>query len=100
MGPMPVYFGGWITKDATIRFGSGFKVTRVLSVGSYRITIPATPSGRPLSAVATPTNAMLLPRLVAYTRNADGSHTIDIEIRNGGALLVDCDFTFIALETQ
>jgi hypothetical protein len=98
---MPVHFGGWIRSDATIGFGTGFTVTRRLSVGSYRITIPATPSGRPLVAVATPmSSAILLPRLVAYTHNADGSHTIDFDMRNTAGSLTDSDFNFIAIEAQ
>jgi hypothetical protein len=98
---MPVYFAGWIKSDATIGSGTGFTVTRRLSVGSYRITIPATPSGRPLVAVVTPmSSAILLARLVAYTHNADGSHTIDFDMRNVASSLTDSDFTFIAVETR
>jgi len=98
-GPMPAHFSGWITRAAAIRFGSNFTVTH-LTVGSYRISIAPTPSGHALIPVATPATAMLFPRIVAYTLNADGSHTIDIEIRNVAGTLIDSDFTFVAMEAE
>jgi hypothetical protein len=98
-GPMPAHFAGWITRTGTIRFGGGFTATH-LNVGSYRIAIPATPSGRPMTVVATLNGLSLFIRIVAYTQNSDGSHTIDIDIRNSATTLTDCDFTFIAMEVQ
>lgn len=98
-GAMPVYFAGWVRYDATIRFGTGFTVVRLTPAGTYRITIPATVSGRFLTPVVTPSYLGVIGRVLAYTKSAlDGSHTIDIEIRNLAGTLVDSDFSFLALD--
>jgi hypothetical protein len=98
-GAMPVYFAGWVRGDATVRFGTGFTVSRVTTNGTYRVTIPATVTGRFLTPFVTSSNLGVLIRVVAYNKSAlDGSHVIDIEIRNLSGALVDSDFTFIALD--
>ena len=98
---MPTYFAGWIVGNnplASIRFGTGFSVVRIGIVGSYRITIPATPTGRFLAPVVSPVAANVTARVAVYNKNGDGSHTIDIEIRDLTGTLVDSDFIFHALD--
>ena len=99
-GPSPVYRAGWVRGNATIRFGTGFTVVRSPGVtGQYRITIPATPTGKFIAAVVSPNAPDAIARVVAYTKNAlDASHAIDIEIHNSLGVLVDSDFTFIAMD--
>jgi hypothetical protein len=97
---MPVYFSGWVRADASIRFGTGFSVIRLTPTGNYRITIPATPSGRFLSTVVTPSATNAIARVVAFSRSAlDGSSTIDVEIHDSvtGAFL-DSDFNFVSID--
>jgi hypothetical protein len=105
---MPVYFAGWIlgaTPVPSIRFGTGFSVARIGITGSYRITIPATPTGRFLAPLVSPvgtpigTSSMVIARIAAYSKSAlDGSHMIDIEIHDLSGALVDSDFVFHALD--
>ena len=99
-GSSPVYFAGWVRGDASIRFGTGFTVTRIGLAGSYRITIPATSTGRFLAPVVTPSGSNVTASVVGYVKSGlDASHTIDIEIHavTTGAF-VDSDFTFIAMD--
>ena len=85
--------------DASIRFGTGFSVVRVGGAGGYRITIPATTTGRFLVTVVTPNAANAIARVVAYTKSAlDSSNTIDVDIHDLTGALVDSDFTFIAMD--
>ena len=68
--------------------------------GSYRITVPPTPTGKFLATVVTPVSANAIARVMQFSRNAlDGTSTIDIEIHDAttGAF-VDSDFNFIALD--
>lgn len=96
---MPVYFAGWVRGDTSIRYGTGFSVARLGVTGSYRITIPATTTGRFLVTVVTPNALNAIARIVAYNKNAlDGSNTIDVEIRNLTGTLIDSDFNFIAMD--
>jgi hypothetical protein len=96
---MPVYFAGWVTGTAGIRFGTGFSVTRLGLVGSYRITIPPTPTGRFLATVVTPVSLNRVARIAQFQRNAaDGTSIIDVEIRDLAGVLADCDFNFIAVD--
>jgi Collagen triple helix repeat (20 copies) len=101
-GPMPTYFAGWIFGTSpvpSIRFGTGFSVTRIGPVGTYRITIPATPTGRFLAPVVSPAAANVTARVAAYNKSGtDLSHTIDIEIRDLTGTLVDSDFIFHAID--
>jgi hypothetical protein len=94
-----MHWAGWVRANATIRFGSGFTVTRTANNGSYRITIPPTASAKPIILTATSGLAAAHAVVVAYTLNPDGSHSIDIETHraNTGAFM-DADFTFIAVE--
>ena len=95
---MPVYFAGWIRGDGTIRFGGGFQVVR-MSMGTYRITIQATSSGKFLTPLVGSSGVGVFARVVGYTKNGlDLSHTIDLEIRGLTGALVDGEFTFIALD--
>lgn len=94
------YFAGWVRGTAAIRFGTGFSVARFGAVGSYRITIPATVTGRFLVTTVSPSGANVYATVVLYAKSAiDQSHTIDIEIHSitTGAL-VDSDFNFIAID--
>jgi len=97
---MPIYFAGWVRGNAAIRFGNGFTVIRVGITGSYRITLPPTPSGRFPVTVVTPTNANAIARVVAFGRNAmDGTSVIDIEIHDATTGdFVDSDFSFISID--
>jgi hypothetical protein len=102
-GQVPFYLAAWIrgtTANATIRFGAGFSVVRFGLTGSYRITVPLTPTGKFLATVVTPVAANAIARVMQFSRNAlDGTSTIDIEIHDAttGAFL-DSDFNFIALD--
>jgi hypothetical protein len=96
---MPVYFAGWIRANATIKFGTGFTVTRFQAQGWYRITIPATATGKFLSTVATSSMPGLHATVEAMSKSAtDGSFTIDILIRDAAGNPVDGDFNFIAMD--
>lgn len=101
-GPPPVYFAGWVrgTGTVSIRYGTGFSVARIGVTGSYRITIPATTTGRFLATTVSPVSPNVTAVVVAYSKSAlDGSHTIDIEIHSvtTGAL-VDSDFNLIVID--
>ena len=99
-GPMPFYIAAWVRGNAVIRFGAGLTVARFGLTGSYRITIPATPTGRFLVTTVTPVGVNTIARVVQFSRNAlDGSSTIDIETHDAttGAS-VDSDFNFIAID--
>jgi hypothetical protein len=99
-GPMPFYLAAWVRANASVRFGAGFTVARLLVTGSYRITVPRTPTGKFLATVVTPMSANAIARVVQFSRNAlDGTSIIDIEIHDAttGAY-VDSDFNFISLD--
>ena len=97
---MPVYLAGYVFGTATIRFGSGFSVTRQFVAGSYRITVPLATSTRFFAPVATPVTLHTIARIALVQRDATtGIVTFDIEIRDLTTNnLVDGDFSFIALE--
>lgn len=97
-GSGPVYFAGWVNSTGTIRFGGGFVVTR-MAVGKYRIAIAATPTGRFLTTVASPTVAGSTAVVTSYTKDGiSGSHTIDIEIHDLAGALIDGGFNFMTIE--
>ena len=97
---MPVYLAGYVNASATIRFGSGFTVTRIFVAGSYRITVPLATSSKFFAPVVTPVTLHTIARIALVQRDAlTGIVTFDIEIRDLTTnALVDGDFTFIALE--
>ena len=97
---MPVYLAGYVRADATIRFGSGFTITRVAVAGSYRITVPLATSTKFFAPVATPVRLHTIARIALINRDAvTGIVTFDIEIRDLTTdALVDGDFSFIAFE--
>jgi hypothetical protein len=105
---MPVFFAGYILANATIRpsYGGGFTVSRWLAVGSYRITIARLAYTKFLIPVATPVAIDRIARVMQIQRDGlSGNFLIDIEIRDssrrdalGIPLLVDGDFTFMAIE--
>lgn len=99
-GPMPVYLAGYVNANATVRFGSGFVVTRMLLAGSYRITISAATSTKFFAPVATPVALHTIARIALIQRDAlTGNLLIDVEIRDLTTdALVDGAFSFIALE--
>ena len=99
-GTALAYWAGWVRGTAVVRFGTGFSVARFGVAGSYRITIPATATGRFIATTASASSSDTYAVVAAYNKSAlDGSHTIDIQIRSltTGAL-VDGDFNFIALD--
>ena len=97
---MPVYFAGWVRGDASVRFGTGFTVARISLMGSYRITIPPTPTQRFLVTIVSPSTGNTIARVAAFSRNAsDGSSIVDIEIRDSATgALVDGEFNFVAID--
>lgn len=99
-GAMPVYLAGYVNANATVRFGSGFTVTRVFVAGSYHIAIPLATSTKFFAPVATPVTLHTIARIALVQRDAlTGIVSFDIEIRDMTTnALVDGDFTFIALE--
>ena len=106
-GAMPFYVAGLVKGDIATFFGAGFTVSRTGLTGGYRIVVPATPSGRFLAFVVTPSvlpggapaTSVAIARVVSYAKSAtDLSHTITIEIRDQSGTLVDSDFSFIAVD--
>jgi hypothetical protein len=105
-----------VRANATVRFGGVcgptvpfpcFTVSRIGVAGTYRIVIPATPSGRFLATTVTtatpagvpPPPTITFARIISYSKNPlDNSHTIDIEIHDLLGTLVDGDFTFIVID--
>jgi hypothetical protein len=73
---------------------------RLGPTGSYRITIPATATGRFLTTIVTPSATNAIARVVTFSRNAlDGSSTIDIEVHDAtSGAFVDSDFNFISVD--
>ena len=104
MGPQgPAGFGaayvaGAVKFDATVKFGAGFTVARNGSVGGYRVTVAPTSTGHQLVALVTQLTANAIARVVAYTLNANGTHTIDVEVRDLSGRLLDSDFNFVAID--
>jgi hypothetical protein len=89
----------------TVWSGSGFTVARLGLTGSYRITVPPTPTGRFLvpvvtpSANLTPSTSIVIAKIVGYSKSAiDLTHTIDIEMHDLTGVLVDSDFSFIVTD--
>jgi hypothetical protein len=108
-GPMPVFFSGYVVgSTASIKpsFGGGFTVSRLQVAGSYRITILKGAYLRFLIPVVTPVGVDRIARVVQAVKDGlSSNYHIDIEIRDGFRrdasnipLLVDCDFTFMAIE--
>jgi hypothetical protein len=103
---MPVYVAGWVLGTTVIKSGVGFTVSRLgLGVaGSYHIVLPLPagakffiPSVTAFGSAAT--NRRNLVNIVMMKSDGQGSFVIDIEIRDlVSNVLVDSDFTFIAIE--
>lgn len=97
-GTGPFYIAGWVRADATIRHGNGFGVVRT-AMGTYRITIPPTQSGRFLVTVASPVAANAIARIVSYDKSGlDSSHAIVVEIRDLTGVFLNSEFNFIVME--
>jgi len=80
---MPVYLAGYVNANATVRFGSGFTVSRWFVAGSYRITIPAATSTKFFAPVATSVALHTVARIALIQRDAlTGNLLFDIEIRD------------------
>jgi hypothetical protein len=97
---MPTYFAGRVTSSGSIAMGGGtlFTATR-LSLGLYRLDFPKTASGRFLMTVVTPWGTAAIARIVNSSKSAvDGTHLVQIEMRDAAGALVDAEFTFITLE--
>jgi hypothetical protein len=96
---MPVYFAGWVRGDATVRFGSGFSVTRVGVTGSYRITVSTSLTAAFLATTVTPVATGRVARVAVFAQDPiSKTSKIDVEIRDiATGALVDCDFNFIAI---
>jgi hypothetical protein len=108
-GPAAPYWAGWVRGMSTtctaavancpIRHGSGFTVKRIGLVGSYRIIVPPTATGRFLVTTVSAALANAHAVIVAYNRQGDGTHWIDVEIHDpASGAFVDSDFNFIAIE--
>jgi len=97
---MPVYLAGYVFATATVKYGSGFTVTRNQVAGSYRITIPVATSTKFFAAVASSVKLHTIARLALVQKDGvTGNFLIDIEIRDLTTdALVDGDFSFIAVE--
>ena len=97
---MPVYLAGYVFATATVKYGSGFTVTRNQVAGSYRITIPVATSTKFFAAVASSVKLHTIARLAQVQKDGvTGNFLIDIEIRDLTTdALVDGDFSFIAVE--
>ena len=97
-GTGPFYAAGWVRADASVRMGTGFTVVR-LAAGTYRITIPATPSGRFLVTTVSPVSANAIARVVSYDKSGlDASHAIVIEIHDLTGAFLSGEFNFIVME--
>jgi len=94
---MPGYYAGWVRGTGSVRFGSGFTITRLGVEGSYRIALPA--PGMFHATTVTPTGLNVVARVKqAMIDGLSGQFWIDVEIRSvTTGLLVDGDFNFIAL---
>jgi Collagen triple helix repeat (20 copies) len=108
-GPAPFFIAGWVQATSptqtvpplVIRAGAGFTVARRgTSAGSYRITVPARPTGAFLITTITfvgPSGAVA--RISGYSvETATGNHLIDIDVTNMGTGAVDRDFMFTLVE--
>jgi hypothetical protein len=92
---MPVHFAGWVNANASVRWGSGFTVSRVGLL--YRVAMPST---RPILAVVSPIGTNRVARVAqSVWDSVNGIAVVDIEIRdmNSGAV-IDGGFNFIALQ--
>jgi hypothetical protein len=108
-GPMPGYVAGWISglsagAPPQMRAGTGYAVIRGTGgpAGSYTISIPEGSPARQFITTVTvlsPTGQIRYARIVRMARNALArTFEFDIEIRDSANVMVDSEFTFIALE--
>jgi len=97
---MPVYLAGYVNANATIKYGSGFTITRNVVAGSYRITIPAATSTKFFAPVVSTVAVHTIARIALVQKDAlTGNFLIDVEIRDATTdALLDGAFSFIALE--
>jgi hypothetical protein len=97
---MPGYVAGWVNAGASVKWGSGFTVSRVQVAGSYRITIPPGTPARFFAPAVTPSTLHTIARIAQIQRDAfSGVFMIDVEIRDMTTnALMDGDFTFVAIE--
>jgi hypothetical protein len=92
---MPVYYAGFVNATGLVRFGTGFTVTRVLVAGSYKILLPQT---RFFAFTVTPEQPDRTVRVRIVRDGVTGLVSGEVEIRNSDKVLVDGDFSFVALE--
>jgi hypothetical protein len=94
---MPGYYAGWVRGTGSVRFGSGFTITRLGVVGGYRIALPA--PGMFHATTVTPSGLDVVARVkLAMRDGVTGQFWIDVEIRSiTTGELVDGDFNFISL---
>ena len=97
---MPGYVAGWVNATSSIKWGSGFTVTRVSVTGSYRITIPPGTPSKFFAPSVTPSTLHTIARIAQIQRDPlTGKFLIDVEIRDMTSNdFIDGDFSFIALE--
>ena len=97
---MPVYLAAYVNANATLRYGSGFTLSRIQLAGSYRVAISSATSARNFAPFVTPATLRTIARIAQVQRDAlTGNFLIDIEIRDLATNnLVDGDFSFIAIE--
>jgi hypothetical protein len=99
-GSAPFQLAGWVNGNGSVRFGSGFTLTR-LAAGRYRITIGATPHGFFLVTVATAVASGTAAVVTSYAKDGmTGVHTIVIEVHDilTNALTDGAGFTFMTVE--
>jgi hypothetical protein len=99
---MPVYFAGWVRGtdvNPSVKFGSGFTISRVAATGSYRITVSHSLTSKWLATTVTPVTPNCFARISTTALDPLTATTrIEIETRDGGGNAVNCEFTFIAVE--
>jgi hypothetical protein len=106
---MPNYVAGWVSGLTSggaplIKAGTGFTVIRGTGgpSGSYTIAIPEGSPARQFITTVTvmsPTAQIRYARIVRIAKNAlTRAFEFDIEIRDSTNVMVDSEFTFIALE--
>jgi hypothetical protein len=107
---MPNFVAGWINGvtaggSPIIRSGTGFTIIRGTGgpSGSYTLAIPemSSPAKQFIATVTamSPTGSIKYARIVRIGKNAlTRMFEFDIEIRDSTNVMVDSEFTFIALE--
>jgi hypothetical protein len=96
---MPTYYAGVVNANASVKFGTGFTVTRLNLTGSYVIafTVPQT---KFFAFAVTPAAVGRIARVLISRDATTGVYTNHVQIHDAAAPYnaVDGDFSFIAVE--